>query len=219
MKKIYVASLLSALSFGAAAADISAHGSLGTQGVGAGLSLPLGESSAVRLELNTLRFSRNFTEDQINYNGRLKNNSIAALYDWHLSPASSFRFTGGVVFNDGGFSASGTTTTGGTFTVGGTTVTAGAGERVDVDADFKKVSPYIGIGWGKTAGGKGFSFFGDLGAFYAKPDVTLTLTPVLQAGVNASDPTAIARETAKLQDNMDSLRWYPVLRVGVRYAF
>jgi hypothetical protein len=222
-KHLCIASLLSAASFtasfAASAADISSYGSLGTQGVGAGVSIPLTESSAVRLELNGLNFSKDFTEDSINYEGQLKNTSIAALYDWHLSPASPFRVTAGLIFNDGGMQAKGTSSATGSYTVGGTTVAAGAGERIDAKADFRKISPYLGIGWSKVAKSKGFSLFGDIGAFYANPKAHLSLTPALSAAVNAADPTALERETAKVQDRADNLKWYPVLRLGVRYTF
>ncbi|MDQ9171867.1 hypothetical protein Q8A64_15745 [Oxalobacteraceae bacterium R-40] len=219
VKSICIASLLSALSFSAAASEISSYGSLGTQGVGAGVSIPITESSAMRLELNGLSVSKDFTEGSTEYEGRLKNTSVAALYDWHFSPASSFRATVGLVFNDGGIHATGTSSTAGSYTVGGTTVSAAAGERADVDADFRKISPYIGIGWSKAAKEKGFSFFGDIGAFYAKPEARLNLTPALSAAVNAVDPSAIDRETARVQDRFDNVKWYPVLRIGVRYTF
>jgi hypothetical protein len=201
------------------ASDISTYGSLGTQGIGAGVSIPMTESSALRLELNGLNISKDFTEDGNPYDGKLKNNSVAAMLDWHFSEASSFRATAGLVFNDGGIQASGSRSAAGTYTVGGATVSAGAGERVDVDADFRKISPYLGIGWSKTAKEKGFSFFGDIGAFYAKPEARLRLTPALDAAVNAADPNAIERETDKIQDRFDKLKWYPVLRIGVRYTF
>lgn len=224
IKHLCIASIFSAASFAALASEeastnISSYGSLGTQGIGAGVSMRLNERSALRLEMNGLSVSKDFSEDSIDYEGKLKNNSIAALYDWHFSPASSFRVTAGLVFNDGGLEASGTSGVAGSYTVGGTTVAVGAGERVDVNADFRKISPYVGIGWSKVAKDKGFSVFGDIGAFYAKPDVRLSLSPTLNTAVNAADPNAVERETDKIQDRFDKLKWYPVLRVGLRYTF
>ncbi|MGV3740762.1 MAG: hypothetical protein ACO1NO_00445 [Burkholderiaceae bacterium] len=219
VKQFCIASLLAASPLIAGAADISSYGSLGTQGVGAGVSVPLTDSSALRLELNGLSVSKDFTEGSIDYDGQLKNTSIAALYDWHFSPVSSFRVTAGLVFNDGGLQARGTSSASGSYTVGGTTVSVGAGERIDAKADFRKISPYIGIGWSKAVKEKGLSFFGDIGAFYAKPQARLDLTPALEAAVNAADPAAIERETARVQDRADNLKWYPVLRIGVRYTF
>lgn len=219
IKNLCIASLLSAPTVAVMASDISSYGSLGTQGIGAGVSIPMTEASALRLELNGLNVSKNFSEDGSDYDGRLKNNSVAAMVDWHFLEGSSFRATAGLVFNDGGIQASGKSSAAGEYSVGGTTVSAGAGERVDVDADFRKISPYLGIGWSKTTKEKGFSFFGDIGAFYAKPEARLRLTPVLNTAVNAADPSAIERETDKIQDRFDKLKWYPVLRIGVRYTF
>lgn len=224
IKNLCVASFFSLASFSAiaseeASSNISSYGSLGTQGIGAGVSIRLNETSALRLELNGLSVSKDFDEDGTQYEGKLKNTSIAALYDWHFSPASSLRATAGLVFNDGGMHATGTSGVAGTYTVGGTTVSAGAGERVDVNADFRKISPYVGIGWSKVAKEKGFSVFGDIGAFYAKPDVRLSLSPALGAAVNAADRNAVEREADKIQDRFDKLKWYPVLRIGFNYAF
>lgn len=223
IKTSCIAALVAAPALAFAAPDtastISSYGSLGTQGIGAGVSIPLTERSAMRLELNGLSISNDFSEDGISYEGKLKNTSVSALYDWHFSPASSFRATVGLVFNDGGIHARGTSTAAGTYTVGGTTVAAGSGEYVDADAEFRKISPYIGIGWSKVANERGFSFFGDIGAFYAKPQTRLTLSPVLGAAVNAADPNAVERENEKIQDRFDSLKWYPVLRIGARYTF
>jgi hypothetical protein len=220
INKLPIALLLSATSFGAFAADFSTYGSLGTQGVGAGVSIPVNERSAVRLEMNGISFDKDFAEDAIDYEGKIKNKSIGALFDWHVMPESPFRITAGLVFNDGGLEATGTTTAGGSYTLGGTTVSAGVGERIKAKADFNKISPYLGIGWSKTArNGKGFSFFGDVGAFYAKPDVSLELSPGLSSAVNAADPGAVERERDKVQDRADKLKWYPVLRVGIRYTF
>jgi hypothetical protein len=218
IKTLCIASLLSTAPVAVMASNISSYGSLGTQGIGAGVSIPMTDASALRLELNGLNVSKNFSEDGSDYDGRLKNNSVAAMVDWHFLEGSSFRATAGLVFNDGGIHASGRSSAG-TYTVGGTTVSADAGERVDVDADFRKISPYLGIGWSKTTKEKGFSFFGDIGAFYAKPEARLRLTPVLNTAVNAADPSAIERETDKIQDRFDKLKWYPVLRIGVRYTF
>lgn len=223
IKHLCIASFLSAASCIASASEassnISSYGSLGTQGIGAGVSIRLNEKSALRLEMNGISLSKDFNEDGTQYNGELKNNSIAALYDWHFSPASSFRATAGLVFNDGGIQATGTSGAAGTYTIGGTTVSAVAGERVEVNADFRKISPYVGIGWSKAEKEKGFSVFGDIGAFYARPDVRLSLSPVLGAAVNAADPNAVERETEKVQERFDKLKWYPVLRVGLRYTF
>lgn len=223
IKHLCIASFLSAascISFASeASSNISSYGSLGTQGIGAGVSIRLNEKSALRLEMNGISLSKDFNEDRTQYNGELKNNSIAALYDWHFSPASSFRATAGLVFNDGGIQATGTSGAAGTYTVGGTTVSAVAGERVEVNADFRKISPYVGIGWSKTEKEKGFSVFGDIGAFYARPDVRLSLSPVLGTAVNAADPNAVERETERVQERFDKLKWYPVLRVGLRYTF
>jgi hypothetical protein len=65
VKQLCITSILAVSPLLANAADVSSYGSLGTQGVGAGVSIPLTDSSALRLELNGLSVSKDFTEDSI----------------------------------------------------------------------------------------------------------------------------------------------------------
>lgn len=217
MKAFYFVAALSALTVNAAAADYAAYGSLGTQGVGAGIVLPISPTTAARFEINSINVSSDFNESDVNYTAKVKNNSASALFDWHFAGGAPWlRATAGLVFNDGGFSGTGTPTTPGSYTFNGTTYTVGTSESVTVDGEFRKVAPYLGIGFGRPVTTKGWGVFGDIGAFYAKPKMNVTLSPGLAAVVSATD---LATETANLQEDADELKWYPVLRVGVRYAF
>lgn len=217
MKSFIFAALLAVASLSATAADVTGYASLGTQGVGAGIAMPVTASTNARIEFNSLNLSSDFKDSDVNYDAKIKNNSISVMYDWHmLSGMPSLRATTGVVFNNGSIRGSGTTATPGTFTFNNQNYLAPAGEGVSIDGEFKKTAPYIGIGFGDMSKRDGFSFFGDIGAFYAKPTINVALTPGLAAVVAAAD---VAKETATLQDHADKVKWYPVLRFGLQYKF
>ena len=83
--------------------------------------------------------------------------------------------------------------------------------------------PYVGIGWGRGAGGKGgFSFSADLGVAMLDPSVDL------QADVNPGGDNNLTQADLDLrladlesdaEDELDELKLWPVLAVGINYAF
>lgn len=62
----------------------------------------------------------------------------------------------------------------------------------------------------------GLGFFADLGVTDGKPKTTLTVSQGLRAQAGQA---SINAERNKLQDEIDKLKTYPVLNVGVSYAF
>jgi hypothetical protein len=218
MRSLLLVAIFSSLSVGATASEPTERGNfgnyttIGTQGVGVGIAIPITPMINGRIEANKLDLSKDFSSGNVNYGTKIKNNSVAALIDYHMfSAMPSFRLTAGAFINDGGISGTGTTTS---YNFNGASYTVGAGESATINAKFKTVAPYIGVGFGSMT--KGFSFFNDIGAFYAKPSVGLTLTPGLAAAVNPAD---LAAETAALQNDLNRIKWYPVIRIGISYVF
>lgn len=217
MKSFIFAALFAFASLSATAADVTGYASLGTKGIGAGIATPVTTTTNARVEFNAFNVSEEFTDSDITYEGKVKSKNFSVMYDWHLiSAMPSLRATAGVVFNDTTITGSGHTATPSSYTFNGTTYTTTTNEGVTVDGKFKKTAPYIGIGFGDMAKRKGFSFFSDIGAYYAKPKMNVTLTPGLAAVVAAAD---VAAETATLQESADNVKWYPVVRFGVQYKF
>lgn len=204
----------------ASAADLGATLSLGTTGIGAHLTVPFQQNLNGRFGLNYLKYDFDGNTSSINYDYKLKLNTVDALVDWYPS-ASNFRLTGGIVYNNNEITARGVPGAAGTYTIQGNTYSAATIGSVNGNVDFRRIAPYLGIGWGNAVKDKGWSFSSDLGVmFQGKPRSSLTSTGCTAAAAIctrlASD---LARENAELADDAKDFRAYPVLRVGVSYKF
>lgn len=83
---------------------------------------------------------------------------------------------------------------------------------------MNEVAPYVGIGWGNKGTKEGWGFSLDVGAMYHGEvgiDATLTETATSPATLEASVET----ERKKAEDDISSYSFYPVIMIGVSYAF
>jgi hypothetical protein len=196
----------------ASAADV--YGGLGTTGVELGYALKLAPNTGVHIDAEFLNLKRKVEDNGATYDARMKF-AAAGVYG-NLFLTDSFRFTGGAVIGSRKITGTGVSS-GGTITVNGVSYVVAAGETITLDAKFPSVAPYLGLGFGHGGSGDGgLGFYCDFGAVFGKPKVKLTpsaglLTQVGQANVDA--------EQAKLQDKMNKLRAYPVLKLGLAYGF
>lgn len=221
MNKLVAAALLAGMLSPAMAADStsawSVYGSIGTQGVGVGTGLQLSPRWALRGQLDGLSYSRDFRAGSIDYSGRLQLRSLSALADFHPA-AGALRLTAGVVLSDSRLEGDGTLAAGGQLRVAGRTYSLPAGEGLRGDIRFASVAPYLGVGFGRPVSSeRGWGVFGDVGAFYANPKASLVASPLLQAA--AAGRADLEAERAELQKKADTLAWYPVVRLGLRYTF
>jgi hypothetical protein len=137
--------------------------------------------------------------------------NVSLLLDWHAFDGA-FRFSGGIMSNNS--KAKGTAPEA-NYDIGGGSYTVG----LETEVEFKnKPAPYLGIGWGNAVGkDKRWVFSADLGVlFQGSPDVTLTPTGSGASGVNPDD---IAREEARIEDDLSKFQYYPVATVGISYHF
>jgi hypothetical protein len=189
------------------------YGGGGTTGFEVGVAQPLSSRFAARLEANSLHVTRSFTTSDVDYDAKVKANNAGVYLDWFLG--SSFRLTGGALV--GNRNVHGTArSTGNTIELNGVTYVLTAGDSLDFDAKFPNVTPYVGIGWGHQEDSAGLHFYADAGVAIGRPRVTLTPSPSLAAKVNPND---LASEQTSAQDKADGLRFYPVLKLGIRYTF
>lgn len=215
-KSVGLSSLLTMLLFGLATpaqagnavADVDVH--LSTLGYGAEVALPLSENFAARLGLN--QFSKSFSKSvattitvggvaqptTISYAGNLKLATTELLVDWH--PFSGVtHITAGLMLNNNKFEVTGSEQL--------------TNATVHGEVTFKKTAPYLGIGWSGRASQTGFSFKSDFGIlFQGSPMATLSSTdPVLNQ--------QLATEQANLNNSLSSFKRYPVISIGLGYAF
>lgn len=215
MNKFILSGIIcAALPFSAMASDamvdIDLHAS--TLGLGAGFAVPISENTAARLSLNKFTYAFNTTSDNINYDARLKLESIAALLDWHIFSGAT-HLTAGVIYNNNGFEMAGIPVSGSQFNINGSPYNL---TSLNASITFNKVVPYLGFGWSGRASKTGFSFKTDIGVMYqGAPQATLSVTgPGASAAAN---DVAVAQ--SRLNEDMKSFSIYPVISFGMGYAF
>lgn len=213
MKRYPELALLAIMITGSAQA-IEVYTGVGTTGLTLGLDQALSQYHGLRVDANGFNYNRSFDSGNMHYDGKLKLRSAGFYYDFHPF-AGSFRLTAGALVGNDKVSATGTSNSNGTYTINGQQYSA-AGSSIHADAKFPTVRPYLGIGGGQNDTSKGLGFFWDVGVAYGKPSVTYTAS---QSLVDAAGQSNIDEEKRQLQDKMDKLRYYPVVRLGISYAF
>jgi hypothetical protein len=210
MKKKIV--LLAALLPGIAAADIGVGLKLSTLGYGAELSTPLSESWNARLGINQFTYSNTGTTSDVDYDVKLKLQTVAAIADWHPFQGV-FRMSVGYFYDNNRLDMTGKPTAGGTYDFNGTPY---AVTDVKGKLSFSKGAPYFGLGWGNPVAKDsnwGFSF--DIGAMYqGKPKFALSA-----AGCTGACATDLEAERAKAESDLSGYKWWPVIALGVSYKF
>lgn len=204
---------------GATAHAGEAYGSLGTPGVLLGYGQALNDRVKLRADLSTLGSHRDrFTEEGIEYDGRLKAHRLGLFADYFPGDGS-WRVTGGLTVNDYRVDATGRGT-GGTITIGGTVYPVTADDRFDVTVKLPRVTPYLGVGYGippSRASGRGWGANFDLGAMFGRPKVSGGVSgPVLGPAVTRAD---IERELAEIRQSTDDFRVFPHVSLGVSYRY
>ncbi len=209
-----LAAVLSALATSAQAddaiTDVDAH--LSTLGWGLGFAVPVSDSIDARVGFNlfnrTYKVSTAITNGNINYTGNLKLESYDLLADWHPFHGIT-HLTAGFLYNNN----QAVLTSSGQYTVNGTTYSGTI--PLTATVTFKKFAPYLGFGWSGQAKNTGFSFKTDFGILFQGPpssSVTSSDPVVQQSGVLAVPQTALNYE-------LRNYRYYPVVSIGIGYAF
>jgi opacity protein-like surface antigen len=204
-----------------AQADVGVSADIGTTGFGLHLSAPLQENLNARIGVNYLHYSYTGNTSDVDYDFKLKLTSLEALLDW-FPMESQFRVSAGLIYNGNKVDATGKSNSTGKYKLGENEYSQNDIGRIDGKVDFRKVVPYLGIGWGNAlAKDKGWGFTSDLGViFQGSPNTSLTNSECnLTASACEVLVTDVAAENVKLRDKADSFKFYPVVRVGVSYKF
>ncbi|MFC5475364.1 hypothetical protein [Paraherbaspirillum soli] len=224
MKKTIAAFGLIAAWFAAGAAhasDVGITADLGTTGMGFHVTVPVQSSLNARFGLNYLSYSYDGSTSDLDYKFKLNLNTFDALLDW-FPMDNGFRISSGLVYNNNKITANAKPNQIGTYTINGNTYSAANAGQVDGKIDFRKIAPYVGIGWGNAvAKDKGWGFSSDLGVLFQGG----ARTSLNNSGCTADAATCarlasdVNAENVTLQDKVHNYKAYPVLRVGVSYRF
>ena len=212
---------------GNGAAYVGLHG--GTLGLGVNAGYDFSNDLAIRGLVNyfTLDFDKEKAGNK--YEGELDLRSLGLVLDWHPF-WGAFRVTGGGFLNRNRLSAS---TQGVDLGIGLGTYDA----DLNFQMDFEKAVPYVGIGWTSGRGRGGLAFTADIGAlFRSSPRVSASgqangcqfsvsrdgdadVCPGVAGRVAGDLRSDLEREHEELLDDLDKLKVYPVVSLGVSYRF
>lgn len=195
-------------------------GRLGTSGFGAELGVGVTELLAVRGSYGVGSFDYNFTESDIRYETQVKPRIGLLTLDVHPF-MGYFRVSAGLGFNN--TRADGTAdSTSGTVTINGTVYNTSEVGTVEGRVTFRKTAPYLGIGWGTPPkAGSGLYFTSDLGVIFSKAtgSVTGTCAAGVPAPVCAQLQADLNAEAAQFKNEVEKIKYYPVITLGVGYRF
>jgi len=222
--------LLAVAAVGALAASTAAQAQLGaavtadlgTTGAGLHLVVPMERNLNGRFGANYFKHDFEKRSGLVEYKLDGKLATFDALFDWYVLSGSSFRLTGGIVYNGTRFDAIGVPSVGGSFTFNGNTYSTSDIGRLEGDVKFRRAAPYIGIGWGNAlTPNKRWNFGADIGAIY-QGNARVNLIP---RGCTSSNAVCtrlasdVAIEELRLQDEVSDYKVYPVLRASISYSF
>lgn len=224
MKKLVFATtaLASALAMNSTSAAPAISAEIGTTGLGLHLTLPVSANLNSRIGFNAFNYDTSSSTDDAEYDAKLKLNTIDALLDYYPMTGRGLRLTGGLIYNNNKIDITARPANSSTYTFNGTLYNANQVGEVDGRIDFRKVAPYLGLGWGNAPGSmSGWSFTSDFGVmFQGSPNTSLTSRNCALGTTLCNQLfNDLEAENRELQDDADSFRFYPVIRIGISYRF
>lgn len=207
------------LNANAAPGDAALGIKAGTLGVGLEATFEVADRVNFRVGGNYFKVGSEVDVEGNDYDLDIKLNSYTALGDWFVTD-SSFRLTAGLVLNNNNLN--GAALPSNAYQIDDVIYTSSEVGDLDASIDFKSIAPYLGIGWGNPlADDSDLSFFMDLGIIFAgKPRLNVTST----GGTLSNDPIlqenlAQVEQDFRDTDEINYLKFYPVISVGLNYRF
>jgi len=204
------------------------YAKVGILGVGAGYAHSVNDRFGVRTDITTAgTISRNGTAGALRYDADLKADQLGAYGDW-FPFGGSFRLSAGLHSRKLEVTADGRASQSGTISIGNIDIPYGGDtDTAHAKVKWRSVAPYLGIGWGHHAsGGKGFGFIADLGVSFGTPSTELTISDSLREKLDALAPLSgtsaaaeIERQRRDIADDVEEIKVFPHLFVGVSYRF
>lgn len=202
----------------------------GTLGAGVDLSVALTQTINARVSLTSVNTDFNETLDlsdadnsaTVDSKVNLDFGASALLFDWYIFDGT-FHLTGGMMKNNSTIDLVGTITSA-TVTFDGTTYDV-ASEIADPTMRGKirmgnSFQPYLGIGWGRKADDNpGLSFSVELGVVLMDPTVDLTAPTLVNSADQANIDAEVNSAESAAEDELSALKAWPVLSLGLNYAF
>ena len=223
--------LMSLFTHNASAVDVGVGFKAGTLGTGVDLSIALTKTINARISLTSIDIEGENETIEVGDSGATGDldaeldfdfGATALLFDWYVFDGT-FHLTGGLVRNDSKLSFSGALQ--GNIVVDGEPL-----DSSDINGDItgdislgESFQPYIGVGWGRKAGIEpGLSVSVELGVALLDPSANLD-ADVNVAGSNSLTQAELDDRIKEIEDDanddLSDLEAWPVLSIGVNYAF
>jgi len=213
------------------AVDIGVGLKAGTLGAGVDLSVALTKTINARIgltsididsEQETISVGDPGFEQDMNATLDADYGASGLLFDWYVFDGT-FHFTAGMVKNNGAVGMTSALQPGVTYRVGGVPfdsndIIGDIGGSVDLGDSYQ---PYLGIGWGRKADDDpGFSLSVELGVALLDPEAQLQATLDPGGSLNPAELDAMLRAAEDdFESELDEFELFPVLSIGVNYAF
>jgi hypothetical protein len=222
MKKGFIVALGMLAAGAANAQDLAVSGKLGTLGFGLELTKAFSDSVTGRVGLNGYSYSKGASQSGVDYDFKLKLNTVSFLADWYPM-GGTFRTTAGLMYNDNKATLDAKPSTG-QYTINNVVYNAADVGSLKGEMAFNKAAPYFGLGWGNpVAKEKTWGFVADVGVLYqASPKVALDATcgaAIVGTAQCTSLQSDTAAERSQLESDLKDFKWYPVVSIGVSYRF
>lgn len=202
------------------AKDTFVYGKLGTDAT-LGFGKVINERFSVRVGLGAPRYG-NYDRDIGGVHYDIKPDaatSLSALVDWFPIADSGFRVSGGVMYiNRQTQALTAATGADGNYRINGNTYSSAEVGQLTGRADFKKLVPYLGIGWDSAAASTpGWRFISDLGLQFGRgASASLSATGGQN---NAALQQDVAAEQRRVSSDFSGTRFRVGLSVGTAYSF
>lgn len=190
----------------------------GTLGAGASAWVSAGKYFTFNAGYNWLNIRPSVSTTDIDYSGKLDMKNIPVMANWHPFKGT-FRIFSGAVFADSKIKMTARANNDSSYSINGHRYTTSQIGVLAGEAKFENdIAPIVGLGWSKSPKKKGLGAYLDLGvAFSGSAKVNLSAS-----GPISSDPTFqadLAREVKKVNDEIEFVKFYPIIRAGIMYRF
>lgn len=197
---------------------------IGSHGIAFDYQKAISAKLNARFIISDMPLSAEMKEEDIKYEVEYDRTNIGILLDYHPM-AGTFHLTAGLHILEHNLNMEATSNNG-LYEIGNNTYTSN-NLKLKAEVAFAKASPYLGLGWGNTIGGKGLSGNIDLGVLYVgKPSASFETSGTVSNGVidiNVNSYAAFQQdleiERADLEDELKSFNVLPVVQFGLTYKF
>lgn len=185
----------------------------GTGGLGGEVGVDVTPNVVLRGIGQAYDYGYDTTIDGIAYDGSLKLGSYGLQADYRFD-SSPFYVTAGIFANENKFDLAATPAT--NVTIGNTSYTPAQVGTLNTHAKFDDVAYFLGAGVAFMAGPIETAL--EAGVYYqGKPKVEYTSTGLL--ATNPAFQADLALESAKVVDELDAARYWPMVTLQGRYRF